>query len=139
LAAEPLGRTPNQIRVLDCRGIERDLIGPGLEEGADIIQRPDAAPDRERHESLIGRAGHHVDHDRPPFVGCRDIQEDQLVRPLLVVERRHLNRVARVAEVEEPGSLDHPPFLDVPTGDDPFRQHHDRPAARAASRVNRPS
>ena len=57
------------------------------------------------------------------LVAGRDVQEDQLVGPLGIIARRHVDRVARVAEVDEVRPLDHAAVVDVEARDDPLGQH----------------
>ena len=99
------------------------LSAPGLQERPDVVEGADPAADGQRHEADLGRPPDHVQQDRPPLVAGRDVQEDQLVGPLGIVPRRHLDRIAGVAEVQEVRPLDHPAVVDVEAGDDPLGQH----------------
>jgi hypothetical protein len=59
-----------------------------------------------------------------------DIEEDEFVGPFLLVAFCYLHGVARVAEVDEIGSFDDPPFADVEAGDDAGGQHGGRDLRR---------
>ena len=76
-----------------------------------------------RHEADLGRPADDVQDDPAPLVAGRDVEEDQLVGPFLLVARGDLDRVARVAEVDEVRPLHHAAFVDVEAGDDPLGQH----------------
>ena len=64
-------------------------------------------PTVKRHEADLGRPADHVQDDPAPLVAGGDVEEDQLVGPLRLVARGDLDRVARVAEVDEVRPLDH--------------------------------
>ena len=133
LAAEPLGCAADEIGVLDGGGVDRDLVGPRLQQTPDVVDRPDAPADRERHETLLGRAADDIDEDVALLVAGGDVEEDQLVGPLAVVPGGHLNRVAGIAQVQELRPLDHAAAFDVQARDDAFCQQ-----ARSL-RCNRPA
>ena len=57
------------------------------------------------------------------LVAGRDVEENQLVGPLLIVTRGHLHRIAGVLEVEEVRPLDHTAVVDVKARNDPLGQH----------------
>ena len=100
---------------------------PAFEQGADVVEGADAAADGQRHEHHFGRAADHVEDDVAALVAGRDVEEDQLVGPFLLVARGHLDRIAGVAEVEEIRSLDDPAPVHVEAGNHPFGEHRRRP------------
>jgi hypothetical protein len=53
----------------------------------------------------------------------RDVEEHQLVGPLDVVREGGLDRIAGVAQVDEPHALDDATILHVEAGDDALGQH----------------
>ena len=99
------------------------LSAPALQERPDVVQAADPAADGQRHEADLGRPPDHVPEDLALLVAGGDVEEDQLVGPLGVIPRRDLDRIARVAEVEEVRPLDHPAMVDVEARDDPLGQH----------------
>ena len=123
LAAEPPGRLAHELRILHGGRVDRHLVAAGQQQLADVVERADAAADRERHEHLLGRAADHVEHDVAPFVAGRDVEEHQLVGPFLLVARGHLDRVAGVAEVHEVRPLHDASAVDVETGNHTLGQH----------------
>ena len=52
-----------------------------------------------------------------------DVEENQFVGPLRVVTPRDLDRIARVAQVDEVDALDDSAAVNVQTGDDTSGQH----------------
>ena len=52
-----------------------------------------------------------------------DVEEHELVDPLVVVERGQFDGIAGVPQFDERDALDHPSGVDVEAGNDPFRQH----------------
>ena len=82
-----------------------------------------AAADRERHEHVVGRPARQLDDGRALVGGRRDVEEHQLVGALRVVVRGQLDRVAGVADVDEPRALDDAAGVDVHAGDDALVVH----------------
>jgi hypothetical protein len=76
-----------------------------------------------RHETLAGGPFHYVDHRRAVLGTRRDIEEHQFIRALAIVFLRALNRIARVAQVQELRPLHHTSAIHVETRYDAFRQH----------------
>ena len=60
------------------------LSAPAFKQGADVVDRADAAADGQRHEDHLGRAADDVEHDLAAFVAGGDVEEDQLVGPFLL-------------------------------------------------------
>ena len=125
LAPEPHGRVLDKFRIVDRGGVDRHLVATGEEQVSDIIDRPYPSADRKRHEHLFRGAADDVEDDAAFLVGRRDVEERELVRPLLVVKPGDLDRVAGVAQVHEAHAFYHPSRLHVETGYDAFRQHGD--------------
>ena len=99
------------------------LSAPGHQELPDVLQRPDAAPDGQRHEDLLGRSSDHVQDDVPLVGGRGDVQKRQLVGPLPVIERGVLHGVPGVGQVDEIDPLDDPPVFHVQARYDSLGQH----------------
>ena len=136
LAAEPPGRPADELGIAHGGRVDRDLVGPRLQERPDVVQVADPAADGQRHEADLRRAADHVPDDLAPLVAGGDVQEDQLVGPFRVVPRGDLDRVARVAEVDEVRPLHHAALVDVEARDDPLGQHA-QPQLRHACRQDR--
>ena len=60
----------------------------------------------------------------PLFVGGGDVVEDDLIRPLPIVEGRELYRISRVPQVGEVRPLYHPPGVHVEAGYDAHLEAH---------------
>src|SRR2546422_1656224 len=58
-----------------------------------------------------------------PYTTLFRSEERQLVRALLVVAPRDLDRIARVAQADEFDTLDNAPAVDVETGNDALGEH----------------
>ena len=89
------------------------LSAPAQQERADILDGSHPATHGKRHETDFGGAGDDVVDGVALLVGGGDVEEAELVRPLLVVDPGLLHRVARVHQVDEVHALDHPPGVDV--------------------------
>ena len=123
LAAELLRAFLEEARILDGCRVERCLVGTGLEHAAHVLDRADAAADRERDEDLRGAVARDIDHRAAVVARGRDIEEDELIRSLLVVTGSELDGIARVAQSDKVRALDDTPVLDVKTRDNAFRIH----------------
>ena len=115
--------SPIELGPRDGRGVDRDLVGAGVEHGLGVVDRADAAADRERDEALVGDAARELD-DRVALVARRrDVEEDELVGALGVVARGELDGVARVTDVDEVRALDDASGIDVQAGYDALEMH----------------
>ncbi len=129
---------------IDPRRVERDgrvvwevhrrggRVPTGLEAVAwarRVINRPDAAADRQGHEDLLDNLAHEVGHDLAPLVAGGDVVEDELVGAIVLVPAGLLDGVAGVDVVKELDALDHPPAVDVEAGDDALGEHRSRVAS----------
>jgi len=85
---------------------DRDLVGAGIQQPANVLDLAYATADRERDEDLLGDRLDHVQDD-VALVGARgDVEEREFVRALLVVAARDLDRVTGVAQADEVDALD---------------------------------
>ena len=111
------------MRVGDGGAVERDLVGAELEQQARVLLAADAAADGEGDEDLVGGALDHV-VGGAAVVGRRGyVEKDELVGALGVVERRQLDRVAGVAQLDEGDAFDDAAVVDVEAGDDALGEH----------------
>ena len=108
----------------DGGGVDRDLVGPGEQQRARILDRAHPAADGQRHEAHFRRAPDDVEQRPAPFVAGGDVEEAQLVRPGRVIGARLLDRVAGILEIDEVDALDHAAIGDVETGDDADADGH---------------
>ena len=127
LAAEAFGRLGNQLRPVDGRGIDADFIGPLTENVMKILHRADTAPDRKGNGELLRDPGRQCGDIRAALMRGRDVEKHHLVRTLAGISGGDLNRVARIPQIDEVDTLDHPTVLDIQTGDDPFGVHQTAP------------
>ena len=132
LAAEFLRRRAHELAVGDRSRIDRGLVGPGEQQLADVVGRPYAAADRQRHETDLGRTAHDVEQDAAVLVARGDVEEAEFVRARPVVGDGALDRIAGVAQVDEIDALDDAAVLDVEAGDDAGFKHWFRSAGKRA-------
>jgi hypothetical protein len=133
-------RLGHQLRALYRGGVDRDLVGAGVQQAPDVGDLADAAADRQRDEDLFGDLFDHV-HDGLAFVAARgDVEEGDLVGALRVIAAGHFHRVPGVADADEVHALDHAAGVDVEAGDDALAPAWVRTApaasAIASCRVN---
>ena len=104
LGAEDVGELGDQVRARQRRGVDRDLVGAGVEHRLGVADRADPAADRERDEDVVGGPARELGDRVALFVRGGDVEEDELVGALGVVALRELDRVAGVADVRRSSS-----------------------------------
>ena len=104
-------------------GIDRDFVGAGTQQRADILDAAHAAADRERHEAGFGGAAHHVEHDTVVLVTCGDVEKRELIGAGFVISDRGGDRVAGIAQIDEIDAFDDTAILDVEAGNDAGLEH----------------
>src|SRR5205823_268704 len=87
--------------VLHGGGIDRDLVGTGSKQFADIIDAPYAAADGERHEAGLRSPPHHVENDAAVLMARGDVEEAQFVGAGGVIGHPGLHGVAGIAQIDE--------------------------------------
>ena len=92
LAAEAAGELADQLRPLDGGGVDPDLVGAGAQETAGVLLAAHAAADGQRDEDLLGGAPDPVDVGVALLGGGADVEEDDLVRPLLGIAEARTRR-----------------------------------------------
>ena len=123
LRAELLGALGHELPAVHGGGVDRDLVGAGLQQLADVLDRAHAAADGERHEAALGRALDDVEDGVAVLVAGRDVEEAQLVGAGRVVGGGRLDGIAGVDEVDEVDALDDAAVLDVEAGNDADLEH----------------
>src|SRR5436190_53248 len=106
--------------------MEVSRISPAPSCAARVGNRANAPAYCQRDENFARRAKHHVRHDGALVAGGGDIEEHHFVGALLVIAVGELNRIARIAQVDEVDALHHAAAGDVETGDDPLGQHRSK-------------
>ena len=124
LGSESFGGLADEVWVFASDRIEGYFIASGLQQIADIVDGPNPASDRQRHEDLVGRASDHIDHDRALLVACGDIEEDQFVGSFEFVASGDFDRVPCIAELDKVGPFDDATGMDIQTGNNAFGEHH---------------
>src|ERR687889_202890 len=138
LAPEAFRAFGDEIRVPHGGAVYGDLVGPRAQHGAHVGGRPYAAADGVWHEDLL-RGGEGERGGRLPlFVGGGDVVEDDLIRPLPVVEGRELYRVSGVPQVGKVRPLYHTPGVHVEAGYDAYLEAHRSPFSSPV-RAGRPA
>ena len=118
-----VGELAEQLRPGQRRGVDRDLVGAGVEHRLRVLDRADPAADRERDEDVVGGAPGELDDRLALLVRGGDVEEDELVGALGVVALGQLDRVARVAQADEVRALDDAAGVDVEARDDALQDH----------------
>ena len=121
LAAEALGTLADDGRILDSRRIQRRLVRAGLEHLAHVFDRADAAANREWDEDFRCASARDIDNRVALVARRRDVEEDELIRALLVIPRRKLDGVACITQADEVRALDDAAVFDVQAGNNSLR------------------
>src|SRR5258706_2819684 len=132
LAAEFLRRHFDKFRTADGGGIDRDLVGPRQQQGANVFQRAHPAAHRQRHETDFRCAMDHLQQSAAIFMRGGDVEKTKLVGSGLVINDGLLHRIAGIAQTFEIHALDHAAVLDVQAGDHSHLLHWILPFAMAA-------
>src|ERR1700674_988469 len=75
----------DQLRALHGGRLDRDFVGTGAEQGADLVDLANAAADGEWDEDGASRSFDNVDQGGALLWGGLDVEEDELIRALLRV------------------------------------------------------
>ena len=135
LVPELVGGAAHEIDVVDRRGVERHLVGSRAQHPAHVFDGTYPPADGEGNEDLVGHTLHDVDH-RVAIIRRRgDVEEHELVGALRVVAGRELDRIAGVADLDEPHALHDATGVDVEAGNYADSEH----AAIPSATVKRPS
>src|SRR5690606_5920054 len=120
LRTETRSRLADELRVEYRGGVDRDLVGTGVEQVADVLHVAHATADGQRNEYLTGHALDGVQCGVAVVDAGGDVEEGNLVGTLLVVAPGDLHRVAGIADVLELDALDHAAVVHVEAGDAAF-------------------
>ena len=121
LRPESFRRLFHEFRPLNSCRIDADLVGAGLEQVTDVLDRPHAAAHGQGHEDLLCRPAHDVKKDLPFFMGRRDVEKAEFVRSACIVCAGRFHRIARVLELNEADALDDASCLHIQAGYDALR------------------
>lgn len=113
LAAELFRRVAHERPIGDGCRIDRNLVCAGQRQFPDIVGRPDAAADGQRHEAGLRRPLDHVENDAAILVRRRDVEETEFVGASGVIGDRAFHGIARIAQIDEVDALDDPSVLYV--------------------------
>ena len=123
LGAELVGAFGHELPAVHGRRVDRNLVGAGMQQLADVLGGAHAAADRERHEAARGGALDDIEDGVAVLVAGRDVEEAQLVGAGRVVGGGRLHGIAGVDQVDEIDALDDAAVLDVEAGDDADLEH----------------
>ena len=133
LRAEAVGGFRDEFRPRDGLGVHRHLVGPGEQKRTEILDRPHAAADRQRHETLIRGAADDVEERAPPLFRRADVEKAEFVGAGRIIGARRLDGIAGVYKIDKVDALDDPAALDVETGDHTDFLHTERSEIHSAA------
>jgi hypothetical protein len=129
LRTETVRRLADELRVEHRGGVDRDLVGTGVEQVADVLHGAHATAHGQRDEHLAGHALDGMQGGVAAIDAGGDVEKGDLVGTLLVVATGDFHRVAGIADVLELDALDHPAVVHVQARDDALGQCHGRSSA----------
>jgi hypothetical protein len=133
LVSEFVGGFSHEIRIVDRRRIDRNLVGAAEQQLADIGDGPHTAADGERHETLLGGACDDIEDRLAVIRGCGNVEEAELVGTGRIIGLGRFDGIAGIDQIEEIDALDDTAVLDVEAGDHAgFQGHYAVSFARAA-------
>ncbi len=118
LRTKVFGTFRNQIRVTECRRVDRGFVGSGTDQRMDVFWGGNAPADGEGDEEFAGQPGREFEGRAPVFLGRCDVEEHQFVGGLRVVALGEFHGVPGIPESHEARAFDNAPVLDVEAGDD---------------------
>src|SRR5262249_7686169 len=123
LGAELVGQRAQELRPVDRRLVDGDLVGARTQEATGVLERGDPTADGERDLELRRGVLDEVEQRPASFDRRGDIEKDELVRAKLRVARRQLDRVSDLAQTLEPDALDDAAAGDVEAGNHALLDH----------------
>ena len=137
LPAKVRSKLADQFPGLDGRRVDRDLVGAGGKKPSGIVERPHPAAHCEWDKQSSPDLMHRIHQSGPPLARGRNIQQDEFVRPFLVVSLGQFAGVAGVPQVHKADAFHHAPVFAVETWDDAFGEHFGSIVSRSHSREHR--
>ena len=123
LAAKSRRTFINQLRPIDGRRIQGNLVRTRQKHFAHVLYGTDAAAYRQRHEAACRRAAHHVRHGGTAIGRSGNIQKNKFIRLLGIIRPGTFYRIPGISQINEIGPLDDPAVRYVQTRNDSFSQH----------------
>ena len=109
---------------MNGRGIDADFVGTGVEHGADIVHRADAAAHRQRNKDVFGDLLHRVYCGFAAVGAGGDIEKADLIGALFVIAHGDFYRVTSIADIDEIDALDDAPVVHIQAGNNTLGQPH---------------
>ena len=123
LASELARDRRNELRVRGRRGIDDDLFYTQLQNSLDLTEIVDSAAEGDRHERLARDLGEQAVLTSLSIPLRPDVQQDELVHPLVVEDPDGVDRISDVGWIFEPNRLDEITVLQEQDGNDPYALH----------------
>ena len=96
LAAKFLRRIVDQLRIVDCGGVDRNFVGSLAEQHLEIVYGTDSAADGEWDEDVCCYFAHHIDDRSSLIGGGGDVEEHNFIGSCLVIRFCNLHRVSSI-------------------------------------------
>ena len=106
LGAQSRGKLGHELRALECRGVDGDLVGAGRQQILAVLRAAHAAADGERDRQPLGDLGDERDQ-RCALLECGfDVEEHELVGTGVGVRGAELDGISDIAQPLEANTLD---------------------------------
>ncbi|MCG3768762.1 MAG: hypothetical protein JW394_0882 [Nitrospira sp.] len=123
LGPESLRRFLHKFWPLNRRRIDAHLIGSRVQESPDVLKRPHAPSNGQRHKHPCRCLLDHIQNGLAIFMGGCDVQETELIGSFAVIGRGHFDRVSRITQIHKAHALHDAAVFDIETGNNTFGQH----------------
>ena len=123
LAAELLSRLADQLRPVDCRRIDRDLICSLSQKPFKIIHSTDSSAHCKGDKHISGHIPYHIHNSIPCFTGSGYVKKNNLIRAGSIVCSGNFHRVTGVLQIHKVHAFYHTAFIHIQTGNNSLCKH----------------
>ena len=121
LRSKTLRRNFYQIRVIDCRRINSNLVSTGIQHGTNILDTAYSTTHRQRNKYFRSNIFHGVNRCIATFVSRRYIKKGNFIGALLIVTFCYFNRITSIANINKVDTLNNAAIVDIKTRNNSFR------------------
>ena len=124
LTAEFIRRIADQLRRIDRRRVNGNLICPFAKKRPKIIDRADSSTDSKWNENTFCHFSDHIDYRFPLIGRRRNIKKYKFIRSCRVICLRDLHRVSGIFQTYKVDSFYDPSVFYIQTGNNSLCKHH---------------
>ena len=122
LRPHSVGRLPDEIRIENRRGVDSDLVRPGIQHGTHILNLADAAANSQRYEDFFCDMLDNVNNGVAIVRAGGNIKKSNLVSTFLVIATRNFDRITGITDIYKLDTFDDATVVDIQAGNNAFGQ-----------------